>query len=229
MRCVPQTIRCPPLCKISGSHTSNLRVTVITLVISSSSHLTLHARDIIQTVFLTSFCCYVITLVGYLFLYNRLIWAYDFLSPFHRISAAVASIKFSYLGIPSLRSYSLIPRSRTQTSVLKFTMAVSNNMDKRQGSPVKNGKVFYVHNLLSTIPWRYMGDVEFHHSCHRQVEWSASHPDCFVPRGKILQYLFEKRLGEPQSGPGRSRREKNPASAGIRTPVVHPLAQRSTE
>jgi hypothetical protein len=50
-------------------------------------------------------------------------------------------------------------------------------------------------------------------------------PQSLYPRGKSLWHQLDRRLGRPQSRSGRCG-EKFPASAGSRTPAVHPVARR---
>jgi hypothetical protein len=50
-------------------------------------------------------------------------------------------------------------------------------------------------------------------------EWSATRYGCFNPQGNNPQYLFDRRLGEPQSRSGRRGQEKILDPTGTRTPT----------
>jgi hypothetical protein len=60
-------------------------------------------------------------------------------------------------------------------------------------------------------------------------EWSASRPSLFTPQGKSFWYPLDRRLGGPQSRPGRGGEEKNSQPLlGLEPPIIQPVAQRYT-
>jgi hypothetical protein len=86
-------------------------------------------------------------------------------------------------------------------------------------TPVGKCKIVPVLSQSSTIQWRYVGQWRYSSTIldlSTRWRWVVSFTLLqLYPRGKSTRYPFDRRVGGPQSRPGRCGEEKNLALPGI--------------